>query len=89
MIESQSNAQVKNVAKLLKSSKDRKKQRSYIIEGPKMVLEAVREGVVSKVYISETMNNMLNGTQWDDEYNNNRSLSHMSIVIGRQLSNYV
>lgn len=77
MIESQNNAQVKNVAKLLKSPKDRKKQRSYIIEGPKMVLEAVREGVVSKVYISETMNNILNGTQWDAEYNNNR-LAHMS-----------
>ena len=45
-----------------------------------MVLEAVREGVVSKVYISETMNNMLNGTQWDDEYNNNR-LAHMSSSV--------
>ena len=84
MIESSSNAQVKNVIKLLKNSRERKKQNSYIIEGPKMVLEAVKAGAVNKVYISDTMWSMLNSAQWNYEYSNNR-LAHVSAEAAREM----
>ena len=84
MIESSSNAQVKNVIRLLKNSRERKKQNSYIIEGPKMVLEALKAGAVNKVYISDTMWSMLNSAQWNAEYSNNR-LAHVSAEAAREM----
>lgn len=84
MIESAGNSQVKNVIKLLKNSRERRKQTSYIIEGPKMVLEALKAGTVSKVYISDTMWNMINGTEWDETYCNNR-LAHVSAGEARRM----
>lgn len=55
MIESSGNGQIKNIVKLLKSRSERRKQGRYIVEGPKMVLEAAGLGIVDKVYIAESM----------------------------------
>jgi len=49
----------KDIAKLIKSTKDRKKQGRYIVEGIKMVLEAVNMGIAERVFVSE---------EWWQEY---------------------
>lgn len=49
----------KDVLKLLKSSKDRKKQGRYIVEGTKMTVEAIKLNIVCKIFISQ---------KWWDEY---------------------
>ena len=54
IISSKKNLQVKNISQLIKSSKHRKKQGQYVVEGIKMVEEAVDEGLVFKVYASES-----------------------------------
>lgn len=84
MIESAGNWQVKNVTKLLKNSRERRKQNSYIIEGPKMVIEAIASGVVSRVYISESMWNMLKNSDWNACSDNNR-LAHISAAQVRNM----
>ncbi|MBE5937685.1 MAG: RNA methyltransferase [Lachnospiraceae bacterium] len=61
MIESFKNAHVKNVAKLLKNSRERKAQKCYIVEGRKMVFEAVKHKLAIHVYVSESMWEVLNG----------------------------
>lgn len=43
----------KDVLRLQKSSKDRKKQGRYVVEGTKMVIEAVKAGVVCKIFVAE------------------------------------
>lgn len=53
MIESNSNSQIKNIIKLVNSSRERRKQHSCIVEGPKMVIEALETYNVSKIYISQ------------------------------------
>lgn len=54
MITSTANAQVKNLAQLIKKSKVRTEQGVYIVEGVKMFQEAPRNEIV-KVYISEEL----------------------------------
>ena len=54
MITSTANAQVKNLAQLIKKSKARTEQGVYIVEGVKMFQEAPREEIV-KAYISEEL----------------------------------
>ena len=54
MITSTANAQVKNLAQLIKKSKARTEQGVYIVEGIKMFQEAPREEIV-KAYISEEL----------------------------------
>ena len=54
MITSTANAQVKNLAQLIKKSKVRTEQGVYIVEGVKMFQEAPRDEIV-KVYISEEL----------------------------------
>ncbi len=54
MITSSSNAQVKNLAQLIKKSKARTEQGAYVVEGIKMFQEAPREEIV-KVYLSEEL----------------------------------
>lgn len=49
----------KDIAKLIKSTKDRKKQGRYIVEGIKMVLEAVNMGIAERVFVLE---------EWWQEY---------------------
>jgi TrmH family RNA methyltransferase len=53
MITSTSNQQMKNLAALMKKAKERKKQRSFVVEGIKMFQEAPGESVRS-VYVSES-----------------------------------
>lgn len=50
---SETGIKYKDVSKLIKSSKDRKKQGRYVVEGIKMVREAVNEGVALKVFASK------------------------------------
>ena len=54
MITSTANAQVKNLAQLIKKSKARTEQGVYIVEGIKMFQEAPREEIV-KAYLSEEL----------------------------------
>ncbi len=54
MIESTNNPHIKNIIKLKKNGRERKKQKHYIVEGPKMVLEALKLGLVNEIYISES-----------------------------------
>ena len=54
MITSTANAQVKNLAQLIKKSKARTEQGVYIVEGVKMFQEAPKDEIV-KAYISEEL----------------------------------
>lgn len=53
MITSTSNSQVKNILLLQNKSKARKKAGQFIVEGSKMVLEALSEHII-KIYVSES-----------------------------------
>ena len=70
MITSTANAQVKNLAQLIKKSKARTEQGVYIVEGIKMFQEAPKEEIV-KVYLSEelydkgTLAESLNGVSYE------------------------
>lgn len=55
MITSTANQQVKEVSRLLKKAKERKKQRLFVVEGFKMVKEAYSLGMVKKIYASEEL----------------------------------
>lgn len=52
MITSSNNQQMKQVSLLLKKSKERKKSKTFVVEGPKMVVEAPVESLKA-VYIAE------------------------------------
>ncbi len=54
MITSSNNAQVKNLAQLIKKSKARTEQGVYVVEGIKMFQEAPKEEIV-KVFLSEEL----------------------------------
>lgn len=69
MITSSNNIQIKNLIKLQKSSKERKKQKKFVVEGKKMCEEASSLELVEKLYISETIwNETKNGTFQDIPY---------------------
>lgn len=55
MISSTSNSQIKNINKLLKSSKERREKGVFIVEGIKMFLEAKKLGLIEKAYFSEEL----------------------------------
>lgn len=63
MIESRSNEHIKNIIKLRDNQKERKKQKMYIVEGPKMVLEAIRLGKACHVYVSKTVYDSISETK--------------------------
>lgn len=52
MITSANNQQLKQVAALLKKAKERRDKRAFVVEGPKMVMEAPTEWLKA-VYVSE------------------------------------
>ena len=52
MITSTSNQQMKNIAALLKKSKERKNTKTFVVEGPRMVIETPVDKLKS-VYVSE------------------------------------
>lgn len=53
MITSEGNAQIKEIIKLQKQAKTRRKSHSFVIEGFKMVSEAASYNKLKKVYVSE------------------------------------
>lgn len=53
IIESTKNDQIKYIAKLLKSSKTRKEEKAFVVEGPRMVRE-IPAGLLKKVYLSQS-----------------------------------
>lgn len=53
MITSTSNQQMKNVSALLKKSKERKNTKTFVVEGPRMVVEASVEALKA-VYVAES-----------------------------------
>ncbi|MDO4166585.1 MAG: RNA methyltransferase [Eubacteriales bacterium] len=53
MISSESNGQIKEVIKLQKQARYRRKQQTFVVEGIKMVQEAAYHGKLQKMYISE------------------------------------
>lgn len=53
MITSTNNQQLKQVSALLKKAKERKEKKAFVVEGPKMVLEAPAEWLKA-VYVSES-----------------------------------
>lgn len=71
MIRSTSNNQIKNIAKLLKSSKVRREQGVFLVEGKKMFLEAKKLGLVERVFVSEELyeewesSEQLNGVSYE------------------------
>ena len=56
MISSTGNQQIKQIQKLLRSSRYRKESKAFIVEGIKMVEEAARLGIIKKAYIAESCN---------------------------------
>ena len=52
MITSANNQQLKQVSALLKKSKERKEKKAFVVEGPKMVMEAPKKSLKA-VYVSE------------------------------------
>lgn len=53
MIESKTNAQVKNIHKLMKNARFRRQEGCFVAEGFKMAGEALEYGSVRKLYVSE------------------------------------
>ena len=56
MITSTSNQQMKNIASLLKKSKERRSSKTFVVEGPRMVVEAPLENLKA-VYVAENFEN--------------------------------
>ena len=56
MITSTSNQQMKNISVLLKKSKERKNTKTFVVEGPRMVVEASIEALKA-VYVAESFEN--------------------------------
>ncbi len=54
MIESMNNAQVKRIVKLKKSSRFRRQERVFIVEGFKMAEEGLIHGLVQTMYVAES-----------------------------------
>lgn len=60
MITSSTNQKIKNVIQLISSSKARREQGKYVVEGNKMFLEAPSEQI-SEIYVSESYEKSPNG----------------------------
>lgn len=60
MISSESNVQIKELARLQKNARYRRKERRFVAEGMKLTREAAAHGRLEKVYISEA----LYGQKW-------------------------
>ena len=56
MITSTSNQQMKNISALLKKAKERKNTKTFVVEGPRMVVEASIE-CLKAVYVAESFEN--------------------------------
>lgn len=54
MISSDSNAQIKEIARLQKNARERRKKGLFVAEGMKLVMEAAKYGRLRQIYVSET-----------------------------------
>lgn len=61
MITSEANAQLKELVKLQKNARYRKRQGAFVVEGLKLTREAALYGTLHKIYISQTLYRQL----WD------------------------
>lgn len=74
MITSASNQQMKNLSNLINKSKERRKQKLFVVEGPRMCFEAPKDWVKA-IYMSESFYN-------DDRYSSEKAeVSHMTEVV--------
>lgn len=74
MITSASNQQMKNLSNLINKSKERRKQKLFVVEGPRMCFEAPKDWVKA-IYMSESFFN-------DDRYSSEKAeVSHMTEVV--------
>lgn len=55
MISSEANAQIKEMIKLQKSARQRRKKNLFIVEGMKLTKEAAFHGKLEKIYVSESV----------------------------------
>lgn len=55
MITSESNAQIKELIKLQKNARQRKKSQCFVVEGIKLTKEAAQHGKLQRIYIGETL----------------------------------
>lgn len=53
MISSESNTQIKEIVKLQKSARERRKKNIFVVEGIKLTIEAASHGKLKKIYVSE------------------------------------
>ena len=54
IISSESNGQIKEIIKLQKQARERKKTKKFVVEGIKMVQEAINFKKLDKMYVSES-----------------------------------
>ena len=55
MISSDANAQIKEIVKLQKSARERKKKQQFLAEGIKLTKEAMMQNKLRKVYLMESV----------------------------------
>lgn len=55
MISSETNAQIKEISKLQKSARERRKKNLFVAEGLKLAKEAAFHGKLEKIYVSESV----------------------------------
>ncbi len=66
MITSESNAQIKELVKLQKSARERKKKKCFLVEGSRLLEEAFLEEKLKKFYLSETLSE--HGGEWKKKF---------------------
>lgn len=73
MISSESNAQIKELNKLQKQAKQRRKTNTFVVEGWKMLTEAEKHELIEKIFVSEGAFTELNGENGDRLINSGRT----------------
>ena len=78
MITSTSNQQMKQVSLLLKKSKERRNSKAFVVEGPRMVVEAPVE-TLRAVYVAESFENNVENASLLVELKNKSERAYISI----------
>lgn len=86
IISSSANGQIKNMLKLLKSSKARKTEDAFIVEGIKMFREAKSLGIVKKAFFSE---DFYNENQKDSELFEGINYDVVSSKVMKEISDTI
>lgn len=87
MINSHANAQIRELAKLLKNAKYRRQQKLFVAEGRKLFEEAVKLGLVRKTFVSELLLQAMQGGEPD--YLRGITYETVSGTVFRQISDVV